>query len=163
MVRHREEEKMLDVNAAMQGSLVFSDPVNLRISGRFEGSLKTKGTLTIGPKASALADIEGEIIIISGYVKGKIKATNLIALTSSADVHADLEAPQVSIEEGAEFNGKCKMRGEKLNIAELSHYLSVEENKIMEWVNSGKIPAEKENDRLIFDRKEVEAWVGQNR
>jgi len=164
MARRKEtEEKILDVNAAMQGSLVFSDPVNLRINGRFEGSLKTKGTLTIGSKASVLADIDGENIIISGYVKGKIRATCLVALTSSADVNSDIEAPRISIEEEATFNGRCKMKGEKLNVSELSDYLSIDENKIMEWVNNGKIPVEKDNGRLLFDRKEVEAWVGQNR
>jgi len=164
MVRRKEtEDKVLDVNAAMQGSLVFSDPVNLRINGRFEGNLKTKGTLTIGTKASVLADIDGENIIISGYVKGKIRALYLVSLTSSANVSADIDAPRISIEEGAVFNGKCRMKGEKLNISELSDYLSVEEDKIMEWVDNGKIPVEKDNERLLFDRKEVEAWIGQNR
>ena len=161
--RREEEEKILDVNAAMQGSLIFSDPVNLRINGRFEGSLKTKGVLTIGDKAAVLADIDGEKIVISGYVRGKIKALYLVSLTSSANVNADIESPRVSIEEGAIFNGRCIMKGEKLNISELSDYLSVEENKIMEWVNNGKIPVEKDNEHLLFDRKEVEAWIGQNR
>ena len=32
------EEKILDVDAAMQGSLTFKDPVNLRINGKFEGN-----------------------------------------------------------------------------------------------------------------------------
>jgi len=163
MARRKEEEKVLDVNAAMQGSLVFSDPVNLRINGRFEGNLKTKGILTIGNNATVLADIEGENIVISGYVKGKIKATGLLALTSSANVNADIETTSISIEEGAILNGKCRMRGEKLNLSELSDFLSIEEDKIMEWVNSGKIPVEKDNDRLVFDRKEVEAWIGHNR
>ncbi len=163
MVKRKEEEKILDVNATMQGTLVFSDPVNLRINGRFEGSLKTKGVLTIGNNATVLADIEGENIIVSGYVKGKIKANALVALTSSANVNADIDTPRMSVEEGAILNGKCKMRGEKLNLSELSNYLSIEEHKIMEWVNSGKIPVEKERDQLVFDRKEVEAWIGQNR
>ena len=43
--------KILDVDASMQGTLSFKDPVNLRINGRFEGRLITKGTLTIGDRA----------------------------------------------------------------------------------------------------------------
>ena len=164
MARRKEEEgKILDVNATMQGSLVFSDPVNLRINGRFEGNLKTKGSLTVGSKAQVLADIDGENIIIAGYVKGKIRATRLISLTSTANINADLETPRFAIEEGATFNGKCKMKGEKIDLTELSDYLSIEENKILEWVNGGKIPVEKDNDRLMFDRREVESWIGQNR
>ena len=163
MARRREEEKVLDVNATMQGSLVFSDPVNLRINGRFEGNLKTKGTLTVGKDAFVLADIEGENIIVFGYVKGKMKSTKVLSFMSGANVNADISAPRFSIEEGAVFNGKCKMRGEKLNLSELSDYLSIEETKIMEWVSNGRIPVEKESDGLIFDRRDVETWVGQNR
>ena len=51
MRRRREEEpkeKILDVDASMQGTLSFKDPVNLRINGKFEGKLQTKGSLTIG-------------------------------------------------------------------------------------------------------------------
>ena len=32
-------EKILDVDASMQGTLSFNDPVNLRINGKFEGKL----------------------------------------------------------------------------------------------------------------------------
>jgi len=163
MARRKEEEKILDVNAAMQGSLIFSDPVHLRINGRFEGTLKTKGTLTVGAKAEVVADIDGENIIIAGYVKGRVKASRFLSLNDTANVIGDVEAPKFSIDAGAVFNGKCKMKGEKIDILELSDYLSIEQGKIMEWVQSGKIPAEKENDRLLFDKREVETWIGNNR
>ena len=45
------EEKFMDVNAAMQGKLVFSDPVNLRINGKFEGELNVRGNLIISKDA----------------------------------------------------------------------------------------------------------------
>ncbi len=163
MVKRKEEEKILDVNAAMQGTLVFSDPVNLRINGRFEGNLKTKGNLIIGEDASISADIVGETIVISGLVRGNIKSSCLLSITSTASVHGDVETPKFSIEEGALFNGKCKMHEERFSLSELSHYLSVETSKIIEWVNAGKIPAKKEGGDLSFDKKEVELWVEENR
>mgnify|MGYP000735951165 CR=1 FL=1 len=36
MARRRDEEKILDVNASMQGDLVFSDPVNSQLINRIE-------------------------------------------------------------------------------------------------------------------------------
>ena len=51
------EEKVMDVDASMQGSLSFKDPVNLRINGKFEGTLEVRGNLTIGQNAIVLADI----------------------------------------------------------------------------------------------------------
>ena len=38
--------KVLDVDASLQGNLVFKDAVNLHINGNFEGRLETKGDLT---------------------------------------------------------------------------------------------------------------------
>lgn len=159
MARRKEEEKILDMSAAMKGSLVFSDPVNLRISGKFEGSLDTKGKLIIGSAAVVEANIIGEKITIAGKVKGNIKTTEIIKLLSSAQVSGDIETPKLSIEEGAIFNGKCRIAEARISLEELSEYLSIEENKIIEWVEGGKIPVEKENNQLLFDRKKVESWV----
>ena len=163
MARKKEEEKILDVNAAMQGSLVFSDPVSLRINGKFEGTLKTKGNLIIGQNAHVYADIEGENIVISGFVKGKIRSSEKISVTSTGNVEAEIHVPLFSIEEGALFNGKCVMGRERLSLPELSHYLDIEEKKIMAWVEEGSIPSVKENNGLFFDRKEVETWLSQER
>jgi excisionase family DNA binding protein len=162
MMKRREEEKVLDVNAAMQGSLVFSDPVNLRINGKFEGTLGTKGSLTVGESAQVKADIIGENIIIAGAVRGKIKATRTLSLTHTAEVYADVETPSIAIEAGAVFNGHCTMPHEKMSIAELSDFLSIEETKIVEWVNNGKIPVQREGSNMFFDRREVETWISKN-
>ena len=53
--KKHEVEKTLDVDASMQGSLIFKDPVNLKINGRFEGTLNTKGNLMIGEHATVNA------------------------------------------------------------------------------------------------------------
>lgn len=162
MRRRNEEEKFIDVRAAMQGSVVFSDSVNLQISGKFEGNLTIKGNLIIGKDADVRADIVGENIIIAGSIKGKIKATLMLRLTSTAQVIADIEAPKISIEKGAIFDGKCKMSQQKLSLSELSEYLSIEEGKIREWVDNGRIPVEQEGEIILFDLKEVETWISRN-
>jgi len=159
MAKRKEDDKILDVNAAMQGSLVFSDPVNLRINGKFEGSLNTRGKLTVGQAAEIRADIIGENVTIAGSIKGNIKATEVVKLLSTAQVIGNIEVPRISIEQGAIFNGKCRTAEARISLEELSDYLSVEEKKIIEWVEGGKIPVEKEGNKLLFDRREVESWV----
>lgn len=159
MARRKEEEKVLDVSAAMKGSLVFSDPVNLRINGKFEGSLDTKGSIIIGQAATVKANIIGEKVTIAGTVKGNIKAMESIKLLSTAQVIGDIEVPKISIDEGAIFNGKCRTAEARISLEELSDYLSVEEKKIVEWVEGGKIPVEKEGNKLLFDRREVDSCV----
>ncbi|MFA6281513.1 MAG: polymer-forming cytoskeletal protein [Candidatus Omnitrophota bacterium] len=162
MLKRKDEEKILDINATMQGSLVFSEPVNLRITGRFEGTLNTKGNLMIAEKAIVSADIAGEAMVIGGHVTGTIKASRMVTLTPTAIVTADIETPKMVIEEGGIFNGKCKMLQGKLSLSELSEYLSIEEGKIMEWVGNGRIPVEKEGEKLLFDRREMEVWITQH-
>ncbi len=61
-----EQKKILDVDASMQGSLTFRDPVNLRINGKFEGSLDTKGELTVGENAHIQAKfhVDPDLIVV---------------------------------------------------------------------------------------------------
>ena len=162
--RHKKHlgEKYLELNASMQGRLVFSDAVNLRICGKFEGDLITRGRLIIAKGAEVKANISGENILISGKVHGAIRASKLLVLTSSAHVHADVEAVHFSVEDGAVFNGHCRMMPKKMSVTELCDYLSVEEDKILSWVNSGQIPAEKTGGEIVFDHKAVENWLAQH-
>lgn len=154
-----EEEKILDVDASMQGTLSFKDPVNLRINGKFEGILETKGNLTVGPGAVVSADIVGENIIIGGRVKGKILAKERLTLLPTAVVEGDIQPVKLNVAEGAIFEGRCIMLGDFLNAEELARYLEVDLNSILEWANTGKVPAAKEGNNWKFERKSIDSWV----
>ncbi|MDD5692276.1 MAG: polymer-forming cytoskeletal protein, partial [Candidatus Omnitrophica bacterium] len=138
------EEKTLDVDAAMQGTLSFKDPVNLRINGKFEGNLETRGNLTIGTTAVVNADILGDNVIIGGRVKGKITARERLTLLPQAVVEGHIYPAKLNVAEGALLQGQCTMLHDFLNAEELAKYLEVELNSIMEWANSGKVPGNKE-------------------
>ena len=153
------EEKTLDVDAAMQGSLIFKDPVNLRINGKFEGNLDTRGNLTIGSAAVINADITGDNIIVGGRVKGKIIAKERLTLLPQAIVEGQIYPAKLNVAEGAVFQGQCTMLGDFLNSEQLAKYLEVELSSIMEWASSGKVPASKENDHWKFERKAIDSWV----
>ncbi len=155
----KPEEKILDVDAAMQGSLSFKDPVNLRINGKFEGTLNTRGNLTIGSAAIVFADIIGDNIIIGGRVKGKIIAKERLTILPTAVVEGDIFPERLNIAEGAILEGRCVMLHDFLNSEELARYLEVDLNSISEWVGSGKVPGTKEGDNWKFDRKAIDSWV----
>ena len=157
--RKKLEEKVLDVDASMQGSLIFKDPVNLRINGKFEGTLETRGNLTIGQMATISADILGDNIIIGGKVKGKITARERLTLLPTAIVEGDIYPAKLNITEGAILEGSCSMLRDFLNSEELAHYLEVDLNSIMEWANSGKLPGHKEGSDWKFERKAVDSWI----
>ncbi len=166
-------DKVLDVDASMQGTLKFRDPVNLRINGNFEGSLDTKGLLTIGEGAVVAATIVGEDIVISGAVTGNITARNKLALTASAVVSGDISTPVLSIEEGAKFHGKCQMglkagnrssnKDDWLTSEEVARYLEVDAASVLEWADNGKIPALRDGDDWKFERMKVDKWVAEEK
>ncbi len=168
--RKNEEpkEKILDVDASMQGTLAFKDPVNLRINGKFEGKLQTKGSLTIGEHAVVKADIIGENIIIAGRVEGDIAAENAIRLIAPACVIGNIKTPVLSVAEGAALEGYCNMmRGEKpsqsdmatLTIDEVAKYLEVDKGMVREWADTGKLPAVKEGSKWKFEKTKIENWL----
>jgi excisionase family DNA binding protein len=157
--KKRLEEKILDVDASMQGALSFKDPVNLRINGKFEGTLDAKGVLTIGPNAIVTADISGDSVIVEGKVRGKIIAKVSLEFLSTAVIDGDIYPSRLIVSEGAILNGRCQMLGEILNPDELARYLEVEINSIIEWANQGKIPAVKQGNDWKFERKAIDSWV----
>lgn len=158
-LRRKVEDKVLDVDASMQGTLVFKDPVNLRINGRFEGTLDIKGSLTIGQTAIINADINGDNIVIGGKVKGRIVARERLTLLPTAVVEGEIFPSKLNIAEGALFEGSCKMLQDFLNAEELARYLEVDLNSILDWASTGKLPGHKEGEKWQFERKNVDAWI----
>ncbi len=161
--KKKMEEKTLDVDAAMQGTLSFKDPVNLRINGKFDGNLDTRGNLTIGATAVINADIVGDNIIVGGRVKGKITAKERLTLLPQAVVEGHIYPARLNIAEGAILEGQCSMLHDFLNPEQLAKYLEVELNSIIEWANSGKVPANKEGDEWKFERKAIDSWVAEGK
>jgi excisionase family DNA binding protein len=157
--RKKLEEKILDVDASIQGTLSFKDAVNLRINGKFEGNLETKGNLTIGPTAIVLADIIGDNIIIGGRIRGRITAKERLTILPSAIVEGDIYPARLNVAEGAILEGRCCMLHDFLNAEELARYLEVDLNSIMEWASSGKVPGQKEGNGWKFERKAIDSWV----
>ena len=167
--RDKNEPKILDVDASMQGTLAFKDPVNLRINGSFEGRLDTKGSLTVGENASIHADINGEEIVIGGKVTGNIGAKKELKILSKAHIVGDITTSLLSIETGAILQGKCQMlnysgrKGRVFNVEELAKYLEVDVPNILKWADTGKIPAFKEDDEWKFDSVVVEQWIAKEK
>jgi excisionase family DNA binding protein len=167
--KRHEAERVLDVDASMQGTLIFKDPVNLRINGRFEGTLNTKGNLMIGEHAVVNADVTGETIMIAGKVNGNVTALKELKLISPASVVGDIRTPLLSVAEGAMLEGNCSMRNRPrsdketvqniMTPDELAKYLEIDAALVFEWANAGKLPGMKDGDTWKFDRVKVDEWV----
>lgn len=165
------EERVLDVDASMQGSISFKEPVNLKINGHFEGMLDLRGNLTIGPQATVNANINGDDITIAGKVHGDINAKIRLKLASTAHLVGNIKSPLVILEEGARFHGNCQMLSgvarhaavnadsDYMAAEELAQFLEVDIAIVRDWAKAGKIPALKEGNTLRFERAKIERWL----
>jgi excisionase family DNA binding protein len=163
-----EEEtssKSIDINAEMQGTLLFRDPVNLKINGQFKGTLDTKGTLTIGNSAHVEASITGDNIVIAGRVTGDVTAHKMLVLMPTGNLRGNISTPKLNIVEGAIFQGRCDMQtgggdlASLLNMDEVAKYLEIDLDEIEKLANSGKIPATRSGNTWKFERNQIETWA----
>lgn len=86
---------------------------DLQILGRVEGSITHTKYLTIGPKGHVSANINGHIIVVKGTVEGDLVAGTSVAIAQSGHLTGDISSPSVSVNEGADFNGKVRMETDR--------------------------------------------------
>ena len=166
--KNEVEEKILDVDASMQGTIAFKDPVNLRINGSFEGKLDTRGNLTIGENAKVKAHIQGDKIIIAGKVTGDVQATQSLSIIAPAIIQGNVSAPKLSMGEGAILEGQVSMmnvRGSAgqpdvvMTLKDVAQYLEVEARVVEEWAQKKKIPSKQDNGDWIFSKAALDRWI----
>ncbi|MBI3616548.1 MAG: polymer-forming cytoskeletal protein [Candidatus Omnitrophica bacterium] len=155
------EPRLLDVAASMQGSLVFQESVNLRISGRFEGTLETRGNLTVGERALVQADITGEEITVAGRVTGKVVAKRSLRLVPPAVLTGEIWTPVLQVEPGARLEGSVHMaeEGNWMTLDEVAEYLEIEIRLLEQWAGEGKIPGTRKTGQWQFERAKIDEWV----
>ena len=86
----------------------------LRIDGKFSGRIASpSGTLIVGAGGVVDANIEVSIATILGTVNGDIIATQRIELGRAGKLNGNIQTPSLMIEQGAVFEGSCKMIQQK--------------------------------------------------
>jgi cytoskeletal protein CcmA (bactofilin family) len=97
----------LDRGSHFTGDLKFEE--GFRIDGKFEGKITSGSELVIGETADVEAEIHVKKLAVNGSLRGNVVASERIDLQPKARILADLTTPALSIEEGAFFQGSCKM------------------------------------------------------
>jgi len=92
-------------DAVFKGELSFDKGV--RVDGRVEGKIATKGNLAISQAGKLQADVDAGAIIVEGEVKGNVTASDKVELRQSARLTGDIKAAKLIVTEGASFTGHC--------------------------------------------------------
>jgi cytoskeletal protein CcmA (bactofilin family) len=96
-------ETTLGKGVHFKGTLSFKRL--LRIDGTFEGELISDGKVIIGPTGVVKSNITMTEAIIEGYVEGNITAKDRLEIRGEAQVHGNIIAKVLSIDEGATIAG----------------------------------------------------------
>jgi cytoskeletal protein CcmA (bactofilin family) len=112
MKNPEKDIQMLGPQVAMEGTFVFEG--TLYMNGHIKGSIESReGTIVVGETAVIHADVFVRNANITGEVKGSVRATDRIELHPPARIYGDITAPEVLIEAGVIFEGKCAINPKK--------------------------------------------------
>ena len=106
-IHQNEMSALIEEGAKFEGNLSFQGMA--RIAGVVNGSIFSNDTVIISEGALVNADINANIILISGSVKGNIKATSRVEIVRPARFEGTIVTPSLIIEEGVIFHGTTKM------------------------------------------------------
>jgi len=79
---------------------------DIYLNGEVEGRVEaTNSTVTVGPNAKVIANLDAKKVVISGSVNGNINASEAIELQKTSTLTGNLTTARIKIEDGAYFKG----------------------------------------------------------
>jgi cytoskeletal protein CcmA (bactofilin family) len=103
-----------DVRVATIGiSVTIKGEINgaedLTVDGQVEGKIELpEHTLTIGPNATVMADINAKVVTVFGTVIGNVVAREKADIRKTASIEGSLACGTLAVQEGAKMNGRIE-------------------------------------------------------
>ncbi|MBV33494.1 MAG: hypothetical protein CMK36_08695 [Porticoccaceae bacterium] len=83
---------------------------DIQIDGNVEGSISAEEhKVFVSACGNLLADVRAHVVIIEGTVKGDITGLEKVVVCQSGNVLGNIDAPRVTLEDGAKFKGNIEM------------------------------------------------------
>lgn len=95
---------ILSADLAVTGTIVSEGEIQLE--GSVEGDIRA-ASITIGEQSVVKGEVVAQIVIVRGKVIGKVRGKQ-VQLAATARVEGDITHSQLSMENGAFFEGQCR-------------------------------------------------------
>jgi len=110
-----QQERMHDkVDTIIGAGTLFVGEIHvkgtLRIDGRVEGKMICSGDIVVGESGVIEAELRARSIKLAGILKGNTYASGILEIVSTGKLYGDLEVGKLVINDGAVFQGQCKMQ-----------------------------------------------------
>ncbi len=102
-------ETIVGPSVKIQGDL--NSEGNINIEGQVAGKVATSQSVFVKEGAKITADMSAGNAIIGGEVQGNLKIAGHLILQASAKIIGDITCQVLRVEDGAQFTGKCNMKG----------------------------------------------------
>lgn len=99
---------LIEEGCQFEGNLSLNGTA--RIAGKVKGFIYSNDTLIISEGAFVDAEIVGHTILISGTVKGEVKASSRVEMKRPARFEGNVICPNLTVEEGVVFHGTTLMK-----------------------------------------------------
>lgn len=106
-VEINNSSNIIGKGTTLEGNLTTAG--NIRIEGKLIGAVNTKAKLVLGTTSWVKGNIVAQNAEVAGEVHGTIEVAGLLILKPTAVIQGDIITNKLVFEEGAKFNGKCKM------------------------------------------------------
>ncbi len=103
-------ETVVGADVKIKGNL--KSPSNIQIFGEVKGQVSSEADVLIGEGARIEGGVKGRQVTISGEVLGNVEALERLEITSQGRLQGDIQTPDLIIQSGAKFAGKCEMPAE---------------------------------------------------
>jgi len=110
-LERREVNAFMGAETFFEGKLTYTGAV--RLDGRFKGVIRSDDTLIVGDTGRIEGEIHVGITIIQGEVVGNVYGKERVELHHPGRMIGNVTAPVVIMDEGAIFEGNCKMKEKK--------------------------------------------------
>jgi len=94
-----------DKNTEIEGTLTFSG--SFQIDGQFKGKIDSNSVLVIGINGKVESEINIGVIIVSGEVRGNIRAKERVEIHSGGKVIGTITTPSLIVKDGANLEAQC--------------------------------------------------------
>jgi cytoskeletal protein CcmA (bactofilin family) len=106
-----------DFDTILSSDIDFSGTINFEkpflIRGRVSGEIAATSLLVVDEAAVVDANINASAVVIRGVVTGDVYAAEKVEITTTGKLTGNVTAPEIYMETGCIFNGRCTMTERK--------------------------------------------------
>lgn len=98
---------MISEGTHIKGALETQN--DIRVSGTIDGEIISKGKCIVSKTGLVKGNVKAPEADIAGTIEGEISVDDRLILRQTAVIKGDIQTKVLLVEEGASFDGACKM------------------------------------------------------